>query len=281
MKQQAILRKRRVTQGPVRVELTSSPTGMHVRTPDEHGYLVEIPVHHLMRVVDHRHEVEVVPGLAVVVGPSVDAFLDAPERGRVMAVEVGQRALSDMLETLLGRTVRHPVRPAGTPRAPDREWLSIVRRIAGDDTDVAAIGRPALEQKLLAQLLFSLDHPDREALDAAVPNWGPHVIGRCMDYLEAYPGEQLTVSRLAAEAGLSVRALEECWLRHREMPLIADVVRVRLAGAHADLEFHRPGETTVDAIATAWGFRPRLFPVVYELHYGHPPEQTLRGPAFA
>ncbi|MGF6885288.1 AraC-like DNA-binding protein [Nocardia sp. GAS34] len=281
MKQQAILRTRRVTRGPVRVELTSSVTGMHVHTPDEHGYLVEIPIHNLMRVVDRLHEVEVTPGHAVVVGPSVDAYVDTPERGQVVAVDVGQRALTDMLEALLGHPVRHPVRPAEAPQVPDRVWLSTVRRVAGDGPEVTPIGRPALEQKLLAQLLLSLDHPDREALDAAVPSWGPHVIRRCMDFLEAYPGEPLTVTRLAAEAGLSVRALEECWIRHREMPPIADVVRVRLAGAHADLEFYRPEETTIEAVASAWGFLPRLFPVVYELHYGRPPEQTLRGPAFA
>jgi AraC-like DNA-binding protein len=282
MKQQAIPRTRRVTHGPVRIELTSSPSGMHMPTPDEHGYLVEIPVRSLMRVVDRRHEVEVAPGRTVVVGPSVDAYVDAPERGRVVAVEVGQRALTDMLEALLGHPVRHAVRPAETPQVPDRAWLTTVRRVAGDtSSDVAPLGLPALEQKLLTQLLLSLDHPDREALDAAVPSWGPHVIRRCMDYLEAHPGEPLTVTRLAAETGLSVRALEECWIRHREMPLIADVVRVRLAGAHADLEFYRPGETTVNTLATAWGFLPRLFPLTYELHYGRPPEQTLRGPAFA
>ncbi|MFF3567890.1 helix-turn-helix domain-containing protein [Nocardia jiangxiensis] len=281
MKQQAVLRTREVTRGPVRVELTSSVTGMHMHTPDEHGYLVEIPVGRMMRVVDRRHEVEVLPGRAVVVEPSVDAFVDSPDRGRVVAVEVGQGALSDMLEALLGRTVRHPVHPAEAPQVPDRTWLSTVRRIAADEADVPPIGRPAIEQKLLVRLLLSLDHPDREALAATVPNWGPHVIRRCLDYLEAFPGEQLTVSGLAAEAGLSVRALHECWIRHREMPLTADVARIRLAGTHADLEFYRPGETTVDAIATAWGFQPSLFPAVYELHYGCPPEQTLRGPAFA
>jgi hypothetical protein len=56
---------------------------------------------------------------------------------------------------------------------------------------------------------------------------------------------------------------------------------VRLDRAHRDLESHRPEETTVDAVATSWGFGPRPFVTAYGARYGRSPHATLRGPAFA
>ena len=79
---------------------------------------------------------------------------------------------------------------------------------------------------------------------------------------------------------MSVRALQGCWVRHRDERPGHDVVRVRLGRAHRDMEFYRPGETTVTAVARAWGFRPRPFTAAYGARFGRSPGQTLRGPAF-
>ena len=76
---------------------------------------------------------------------------------------------------------------------------------------------------------------------------------------------------LAADAGLSVRALEGCWLRHRDVRPGHDVGRVRLGRAHRDLEFYRPGETTGNAVARSWGFRPQPFVAAYGARFGRYP----------
>jgi transcriptional regulator GlxA family with amidase domain len=106
-------------------------------------------------------------------------------------------------------------------------------------------------------------------------------VRRCVDYIEDHPERPLTPAVLAADAGLSVRALEGCWLRHRDVRPGHDVGRVRLGRTHRDLQFYRPGETTVTAVARSWGFRPQPFVAAYGTRFGRSPGQTLRGPAFA
>ena len=57
---------------------------------------------------------------------------------------------------------------------------------------------------------------------------------------------------------------------------------VRLGRAHGELAEHSPDEVTAGAIGYRWGYaRPARFGADYARRYGLPPEQTLRGPAYA
>jgi transcriptional regulator GlxA family with amidase domain len=105
-----------------------------------------------------------------------------------------------------------------------------------------------LQDLLLDGLLRTIDHPYREALDTSV----------------------------------TIPVLEECWRQHRGVRPMRYVHGVRLVRTHRDLEEHAPGETTVTATTFRWGFaRPARFATSYAGSYGLPPDQTLRGPAYA
>jgi transcriptional regulator GlxA family with amidase domain len=138
-----------------------------------------------------------------------------------------------------------------------------------------------LQDALLAGLLHATSHPDRDALDDPVLTWGPRKVRECLDLIEAHPERPLTSGTLAAHADMSVRALDGCWRRERDVLPRQDVERVRLQRAHRDLDSHRPGETTVAAVAASWGFPPRRFATAYGTRFGRSPAQTLRGPAYA
>jgi len=161
-----------------------------------------------------------------------------------------------------------------------------VRLVADASTDTSSVlanpmSAEPLQDTLLVRLLLAAEHPHRDALDERVPTWGPRAVRRCVDYIEDHPERPLTLAGLAADAGLSVRALEGCWLRHRDVRPGHDVGRVRLGRAHRDLQFYRPGETTVTAVARSWGFRPQPFVAAYGARFGRSPGQTLRGPVSA
>jgi AraC-like DNA-binding protein len=55
-----------------------------------------------------------------------------------------------------------------------------------------------------------------------------------------------------------------------------------LGRAHGELAEHSPDEVTAGAIGYRWGYaRTARFGADYTRRYGLPPEQTLRGPAYA
>jgi AraC-like DNA-binding protein len=279
-----------VTRGPLRVEATRCTDGIHVQVlTDEPTYAVGLPVRGPVHT-DHRgRELDLGPGQAAVFTPAEEAEMSSNDRFDVLLVRVRSAALEDALEALLGRAVRRPL-PLPASMALDTTagaaWSDTVRLVADATpgaTSVLASPMSAepLQYALLARLLLASDHPEREALDARVPSWGPRTVRNCVDSIEDQPERPMTLASLAAEVGLSVRALEGCWMRHRSVPPGEDVGRVRLGRAHRDLEFYRPGETTVATVATSWGFRPEPFVNAYGTRFGRPPAQTLRGHAYA
>jgi AraC-like DNA-binding protein len=278
-----------VARGPLSVEETRCTDGVRIHLVDQSGYAVGLPVRGPMHA-DHRgQQVDLGPGGAAVFGPVAEAAVATGDRFDVVLVRIRSAALEDALEALLGRPVRRPL-PLPTTMTLDtdagRALTATIRLVAHALPDTASVlanpmSAEPLQYRLLVQLLLATDHPDRDALDGRVPTWGPRTVRRCVDLIEAHPEWPLTLADLAAGAGMSVRSLEGSWVRHRDRPPGHDVGRVRLDRAHRDLESHRPGETTVAAVAASWGFRPQSFVAAYGARFGRSPAETLRGPAFA
>lgn len=279
----------RVARGPLVVEETHGTDGIRLRLPDRPSYRIGMPVRGPLHA-DHRgEELDLGPGDAAVLSPWGETTVVTGDRFDLLLLDVGSAALEDMLEALLGRTVPHPLRLLTTMTvgtAAGRTWAATVRLVADTTADTATVlanpmSAEPLQDTLLVRLLLATDHPYRDALDDRVPTWGPRAVRRCVDQIEDQPERPLTLAGLAADAGLSIRALEGCWLRHREARPGHHVGRVRLGRAHRDLQFYRPGETTVTAVARSWGFRPQPFEAAYSRRFGRTPGQTLRGPGCA
>jgi AraC-like DNA-binding protein len=283
------LHRHSVARGPLSVEQTRCTDGVRIHLVDQSGYAVGLPVRGPLHA-DHRgQELDLGPGRAAVFGPIAEAALATGDRFDVVVVRIRSAALEDALEALLGRPVRRPL-PLPTTVTLDtdagRALTATIRLVAHALPGTASvlanpISAEPLQYRLLVQLLLATDHPERDALDERVPTWGPRTVRRCIDLIEAHPEWPLTLADLATSAGLSVGSLEGCWVRHRDHPPEDDIGRVRLDRAHRDLEFYRPGETTVAAVAAAWGFRPQPFVAAYGARFGRTPAETLRGPAFA
>lgn len=283
------LHLQRITRGPLSLEEVRCSEGIRIRTDDDPGYLVGLPVRGSVHTDHPGRELESAPGQAVVVTPFAQAVMATGDGTHVVVVRVEAAALEDALEALLGRTVRRPLRlPAPTVlgTAVGGAWAGVVRSVAAPGPGPAALlenpmSAEPLQAALLAGLLHLTDHREREALDAPVATWGPRPIRRGLDLVEAHPELPLTSGSVAAHVGLSGLALQGGWRRHRDVLPRDDVERVRMERAHRDLESHRPDETTVSAVARSWGFSPGAFPAAYGSRFGRSAVQTLRGPAFA
>jgi AraC-like DNA-binding protein len=278
-----------VSRGALSVEETRCTDGVHFHLADQPDYAVGLPVRGPMHADYQGQELDLGPGRAAVFGPIADAAVATGDLFDVVLVHIEPVALEDALETLLGSPPRRPL-PLPTTMTLNTEagraLAASIGLVAHDAPGTDSVldnpmSAEPLQYRLLVQLLYATDHRDREALDGSVPTWGPHAVQRCVDLIEAHPEWPLTLADLAARAGLSVRALQGSWLRHRDGPPGYDIEQVRLDRAHHDLDSHRPGETTVAEVAASWGFRTQPFVAAYGARFGHSPAQTLRGPAYA
>lgn len=106
----------------------------------------------------------------------------------------------------------------------------------------------------------------------------PAVVRRAAQYIDDHAAEPLTLARIAAEVGLSPRALQAGFRRHLDTTPMNYLRRVRLASAHRDLQAADPSQAqTVESIAARWGFtHPARFAARYRQAYGVLPSHTLR-----
>ncbi|MHA6795477.1 AraC family transcriptional regulator [Pseudonocardia bannensis] len=280
-----------VARGPLSVEEAWYTDGTRLGLPadDDVGYSIGFPVHGIMHSEHRGVEADVAPGRAAVYQPVGEIDITTDPDYDLFVVRIDAGALEDALEGRLGHDVQRPLRLAPTMdlnTAAGRVWAGLVRLILdgggpGGGLDNPTIAEP-MQESLLASLLEAIDHPYREELEAPVRSWAPGPVRRTVDTIEAFPERPLTVADLARDAGLSVRALQESWLRHLGVRPGHYLRQVRLARAHLDLQDHAPGETTVVTTAYRWGFAdPVRFVGAYGTRYGLPPSQTLRGPAYA
>lgn len=106
----------------------------------------------------------------------------------------------------------------------------------------------------------------------------PAALRRAVAYIDGHAREPITVGDVAEAAGTTGRAVQAAFRRHLDTTPLAYQRRVRLEGAHRDLQAADPATATVTAIAASWGFgHGARFAQFYREQFGHTPRQTLRG----
>lgn len=168
---------------------------------------------------------------------------------------------------------------AGLARFWHSSQLTVTRQFLED---------PAMEYPLLHQasidfictsLLAAFPNTARQQHDATgAGDARPRSIRRAMAFIDEQAATPITVSDIAAAAGVTPRALQQGFARHVGLRPMEYVRRVRLDRAHLELKAADPGQgATVGAIAARWGFaKPERFAASYREAYGVPPSRTLR-----
>ena len=113
------------------------------------------------------------------------------------------------------------------------------------------------------------------------PGWSaPATVRRAVEFMDANAGRAITLTDVAQAAGVSARAVQIAFRRHRGMTPMAYLRRVRLEHAHRELETTDPrAGVTVAAVAARHGFgHAARFAQFYRATYGVLPSETLRGP---
>ncbi|MBV9594560.1 MAG: helix-turn-helix transcriptional regulator, partial [Actinobacteria bacterium] len=139
------------------------------------------------------------------------------------------------------------------------------------------IMRHSLERLLIESLLAGHRHNYTLQLQRAPMRYGPGAISTAIELLENHPERPWTAGALAAEVGLSVRALQAGFHSKADVGPMTYLRQVRLRRAHDDLLRADPATTTIGDIAHRWGFAHLgRFAATHAQRYGELPSYTLR-----
>lgn len=233
-------------------------------------------------------EVVVDPHTAGIISPRMQARMRLSSDYRQLHVRFERYALERHLEQMLGRTVVAPIRfrmgmDLRVPAA--ASWARAVRLLVDDLDEPLGLAGAVDETNPFAGFLMTgllLAQPHNYSDQLAERRHGAHrptPVKRVVDLIEAHPEEDLSVERLAEEAGVSARSLQRHFRDHVGVSPRQYLQQVRLARVHADLRAAVPGSgLTVADVALRWGFThvPR-FAGAYLERYGESPSTTLRG----
>jgi AraC-like DNA-binding protein len=106
----------------------------------------------------------------------------------------------------------------------------------------------------------------------------PVTVRRAVAFVDAHAGQPVTVTEIAAAAGVTPRALQYAFRRHYGTTITGYLRRIRLERAHRQLRAADPtAGATVAQIARRWGWTsPSGFAAAYRNQYRVPPSHTLR-----
>ncbi len=141
----------------------------------------------------------------------------------------------------------------------------------------AGIGVGQLEEFVMSSLLYSHRSNYSEQLigDASQER---RAVRRAVEFVERNLARPITVSDVAAAAGVSLRTLQAFFAEDLQQTPSSFIRNRRLERARADLADAPPGSgATVSQIANRWGFSHLgRFANTYHQRFGEPPSQTLR-----
>jgi AraC-like DNA-binding protein len=174
---------------------------------------------------------------------------------------------------------------AMTPVSPTigRYWRATVgmvnRELSAPDSALAnPLVRASTLSMLAAAALSTFPNTAMTASGLSGPGRvAPAAVRRAIAYIDAHADQPMTVTDIADAAGLSARALQHAFKRHRDTTPLSYLARVRLQRAHHDLQAGDPTRgDTVTTIARRWGFtNPGRFATAYYAVYGQRPRHTL------
>jgi AraC-like DNA-binding protein len=281
------LTHRERTLGPITVLDLTFDADTWIRCGNERPYYqANVLAVGQMELLHRGFSVSSAPGLANVCLPEGELGVRRWRAGsRMIGLRVKRHILEDALSEALGRqlTTQIDFKPSMvTTKGPARTWMEIfsvlARELFRPDTALCQplVASPFIDSLIHATLLAT-DHPHRQLLAAQAKFVAPQTIRCAVDIIEAEPHLPLTLSSLARRCHLSVRAMQQGFVRHLGLSPMTYLRQVRLQRAHHELLASDPSTETVASIANRWGFtNVGRFAKAHTARYGETPATTLR-----
>lgn len=203
----------------------------------------------------------------------------------LLLVLIDAPALRRHLSRLLGRPLHERLEfeaefRLGEPRA--SRWNFAIQMLHAELFEAGSllnsgIGIGQLEEFVMSSLLYAHASNYSSFLTRPGEATEHRAIRAAKEYIEEHLAEPITVGDIALAAGVSERTLQSAFRHDLSTTPVAYVRDRRLERARADLADAAPGEASVTAIATRWGFgHLGRFASEYKARFGESPSQTLR-----
>lgn len=198
-------------------------------------------------------------------------------------VRVDQAALEAKCAALLQQPLQRPLQfsPFSASDAGiQRRWIGLLQWLLSH-AGATALAPPQpviqnLEDAVLLHLLLEHEHSFSTALRQPCASLAPRHVKRAEDYIRTHVREPLTLERIAAAVGCSVRTLSEGFRQARGTTVMSFLRRTRLEGVRSDLSRGEPA-SAISGLALHWGFNHLgRFSSDYRRCFGESPSDTLR-----
>lgn len=248
------------------------------------SFLIELPLcgsgstRHGDRVVD------AVPGRAVVLAPRSTLHAEFSSDCAKLLIVIPELAIRQQLKQILGYLPGDALRFApdiDLERGSGPTLHRTIEFILGEirtlpPTQLSLYGLQ-LEQLLVRTLLTAHESNHSGAIGKERTEAEPAFVEAAERFMRAHLEEVASAADLACACGVSERALQAGFRRHRGYSATAALRDLRFTRARETLLAARRGTTSVASIATAFGFDELgRFAVEYRKRFGASPPATLR-----
>lgn len=199
-----------------------------------------------------------------------------------LTLRLDQQALLQKLSALLGIKPRGALTfdPAIDAAQPYAQGLYQLIQFLSRQLNETASALPAaacheLEQAVQIAFLYASRHSFSHLLDKQESMPASSLVRRLEEFIEANWGDAITIERLAAEAGVSSRAIFRAFERNRGYSPMAFAKTVRLKRARRILMSGDPGVTVLTTASNCNFASPGHFARDYREAFGELPSETL------
>ena len=199
-----------------------------------------------------------------------------------LTLRLNEQALLQRLTALLGARPKGELTfeaaiGAGQPHA---QSLADLVFFLAQQLDSAASRLPAavcreLEQAVQIAFLYASRHSFSHRLESQESMPAPWVVRRIEEFIEGHWHEAITIDRLAAEAGVSARAIFRAFERSRGYSPMAFAKTIRLRRAREILTSGDPGVSVTAAAYKSNFASPSRFAKDYREAFGELPSETI------
>lgn len=281
-------RQNAVSLGRVALAALDYGAGAEVKVTPRHTdnlYLVHIQLAGAVGAVSGEERATATRACATIAQPHEPFMLDWPAESPMLLVWFDASYMKSILQQMIGGELTGRLRfelGQDLTAPPMRAWLDQVRLVVreidqGQRVATHPLALRHLHDLMITGLLLGARHSYSEQLHGDRSTPVASKVERAVDFMRVHAAEPMTVTRLAAAAGVGVRTLQESFRRHLDTTPTAYLRRIRLEHVRTELEQADSQETTVSAIALRWGFTHfGDFARSYRLAYGERPSETLR-----
>ena len=227
----------------------------------------------------------VLPGEVFILGPDEISHEHWPSVCRQFVVRVEQEFVDRLVRNEIRASLKQPLAFKLVARDPGiASWFQHIISVP-EDTDspqtrsVLTCRRVvrSMEYTLTMMLLAGFEHSESEEFHRPSPTIAPYYVKRAEEFIRSHAREDLTVDRIAAAAGVSVRSIFYGFEQWRKTSPMAHVRELRLGLARRQLQAARDSGTTVSQAAVNAGFTNfSQFSKIYKARFGETPSTTLR-----